>query len=82
MAGDVDYLLKVIVPDMAAYDAFYLDLTHRPAVPQRDLEVLDGADEGDDASADRHHATRDPGEQSSPERVQNERHLHDNVVEF
>lgn len=23
MAGDVDYLLKVIVPDMAAYDAFY-----------------------------------------------------------
>jgi Lrp/AsnC family transcriptional regulator len=29
MAGEVDYLLKVIVPDMAAYDAFYLDLTHR-----------------------------------------------------
>lgn len=27
MAGDVDYLLKVLVPDMAAYDAFYLDLT-------------------------------------------------------
>ena len=31
MAGDVDYLLKVIVPDMAAYDAFYLDLTQRLA---------------------------------------------------
>lgn len=29
MAGEVDYLLKVIVPDMLAYDAFYLDLTHR-----------------------------------------------------
>lgn len=29
MAGDVDYLLKVVVPDMQAYDAFYLDLTHR-----------------------------------------------------
>jgi len=29
MAGEVDYLLKVMVPDMAAYDAFYLDLTHR-----------------------------------------------------
>jgi Lrp/AsnC family transcriptional regulator len=23
MAGDVDYMLRVIVPDMAAYDAFY-----------------------------------------------------------
>jgi Lrp/AsnC family transcriptional regulator len=29
MAGEVDYLLKVILPDMAAYDALYLDLTHR-----------------------------------------------------
>jgi Lrp/AsnC family transcriptional regulator len=29
MAGEVDYLLKVMVADMAAYDAFYLDLTHR-----------------------------------------------------
>lgn len=29
MAGEVDYLLKVIVPDMQAYDAFYLDLTFR-----------------------------------------------------
>jgi Lrp/AsnC family transcriptional regulator len=27
MAGEVDYLLKVLVPDMEAYDAFYLDLT-------------------------------------------------------
>ena len=29
MAGEVDYLLKVVVPDMAAYDAVYLDLTQR-----------------------------------------------------
>jgi Lrp/AsnC family transcriptional regulator len=29
MAGEVDYLLKIIVSDMAAYDAFYLDLTQR-----------------------------------------------------
>lgn len=29
MAGDVDYLLKVAVSDMAAYDAFYLSLTGR-----------------------------------------------------
>lgn len=29
MAGEVDYLLKVIVRHMEAYDAFYLDLTSR-----------------------------------------------------
>jgi Lrp/AsnC family transcriptional regulator len=29
MVGDVDYLLKVVVSDMAAYDTFYLDLTQR-----------------------------------------------------
>lgn len=27
MAGEVDYMLKVVVSDMTAYDAFYLDLT-------------------------------------------------------
>jgi Lrp/AsnC family transcriptional regulator len=26
MAGDVDYMLRVVVPDMAAYDAFYKNL--------------------------------------------------------
>jgi Lrp/AsnC family transcriptional regulator len=31
MAGEVDYLLKVVVSGMAAYDAFYLDLTVRLA---------------------------------------------------
>lgn len=29
MAGEVDYLLKVVVSGMSAYDAFYLDLTGR-----------------------------------------------------
>jgi Lrp/AsnC family transcriptional regulator len=29
MAGEADYLLKVVVADMQAYDAFYLDLTRR-----------------------------------------------------
>lgn len=35
MAGDVDYLLKVAVSSMAAYDAFYLDLTQR--IPCRNV---------------------------------------------
>ncbi|ADZ69839.1 Lrp/AsnC family transcriptional regulator [Polymorphum gilvum] len=35
MAGDVDYLLKVLVPDMTAFDAFYLDLTR--ALPCRNV---------------------------------------------
>jgi Lrp/AsnC family transcriptional regulator len=29
MSGDVDYLLRVVVPDIAAYDAFYKRLTAR-----------------------------------------------------
>ncbi len=29
MAGEVDYMLKVIVSDMEAFDIFYLDLTSR-----------------------------------------------------
>ena len=35
MAGEIDYLLKVVVGSMAAYDAFYLDLTQR--VPCRNV---------------------------------------------
>jgi Lrp/AsnC family transcriptional regulator len=31
MAGEVDYLLKVAVPDMDAYDSFYLNLTRHLA---------------------------------------------------
>ena len=32
MAGDVDYMLRVVVPDMAAYDRFYRDLIERFAL--------------------------------------------------
>lgn len=35
MAGEVDYLLKVVVSGMASYDALYLDLTER--VPCRNV---------------------------------------------
>jgi Lrp/AsnC family transcriptional regulator len=35
MSGDVDYLLHVIVPDIAAYDAFYRKLI--AAVPLRNV---------------------------------------------
>jgi len=29
MSGDVDYLLRVVVPDMKAYDRFYKELITR-----------------------------------------------------
>ena len=32
MAGDVDYVLRVVVPDIAAYDAFYKRLTETPGL--------------------------------------------------
>lgn len=32
MAGDIDYLLRVAVPDMAAYDRFYRALTDAVAI--------------------------------------------------
>ncbi len=32
MSGDVDYLLRVVVPDIAAYDAFYKKLIARIAI--------------------------------------------------
>ena len=32
MAGDVDYVLRVAVPDMAAYDAFYQALTNAVSI--------------------------------------------------
>lgn len=35
MAGEVDYQLRVVVPDMAAFDAFYKRLTE--AVPLKDV---------------------------------------------
>ena len=35
MAGDIDYLLRICVADMAAYDAFYRDLIE--AIPLRNV---------------------------------------------
>lgn len=35
MAGDVDYLLRVVVADMAGFDAFYRDLTD--AIPLKNV---------------------------------------------
>ncbi len=35
MAGDVDYMLRVVVPDMAAYDRFYKSLIE--AVPLKNV---------------------------------------------
>ena len=35
MAGDIDYLLRVAVPDMAAFDAFYRDLI--AAIPLKNV---------------------------------------------
>lgn len=32
MSGDIDYLLRVVVPDIAAYDAFYKQLIQRVAL--------------------------------------------------
>ena len=32
MSGDVDYLLRVVVPDIASYDAFYKKLISRIAI--------------------------------------------------
>lgn len=29
MSGEIDYLMRVVVPDMAAYDRFYKDLIHK-----------------------------------------------------
>lgn len=35
MAGDIDYLLRVAVPDMSAFDSFYRELTQ--AVPLKNV---------------------------------------------
>ncbi|MEZ5851244.1 MAG: Lrp/AsnC family transcriptional regulator [Hyphomicrobiaceae bacterium] len=32
MSGDIDYLMRVVVPDIAAYDAFYKKLIERVAI--------------------------------------------------
>lgn len=44
MSGDVDYLLKVVIPDIATYDEFYSRLTARialhEALPRFAIELI------------------------------------------
>src|SRR5262249_21667273 len=58
MAGDVDYMLRVVVTDIQGYDAFY----KRPvgsgpatkaalAAHERHFALRDGEDQGDDGAA-------------------------------
>ncbi|AHY49297.1 hypothetical protein BJS_06925 [Bradyrhizobium japonicum SEMIA 5079] len=50
MAGDVDYMLRVVIPDMPSYDVFYKKLIH--AVPlERHLAFRDGEDQVHHGSA-------------------------------
>ncbi|MGC0321097.1 DNA-binding Lrp family transcriptional regulator [Bradyrhizobium sp. USDA 326] len=35
MAGDIDYMLRVVIPDMQSYDTFYKKLIH--AVPLKNV---------------------------------------------
>ena len=53
MAGDVDYMLRVVVPDMAGYDAFYKKLIGDGAAEERHLALRDGAHQADHRAADR-----------------------------
>ncbi len=46
MSGDVDYLLHVVVKDIASYDSFYRKLIGVRSAAQRQQPVQHGADEG------------------------------------
>ena len=50
MAGDVDYMLRVVVPDIAGYDTFYKKLI--ATAEERDVALCDGEDQVDDIAAD------------------------------
>ena len=52
MAGDVDYMLRVVVPDIAGYDTFYKTPDCLGAAEQRHLPVRHGEDQVDDSAAD------------------------------
>ena len=51
MAGDVDYMLRVVVPDIAGYDAFYKRLIAAVPLDQRHVALRDGKDQVDDVFA-------------------------------
>jgi Lrp/AsnC family transcriptional regulator len=50
MAGDVDYMLRVAVADIAGYDSFYKRLI--AAVPLKNVTFCHGKDQVDDRAAD------------------------------
>ncbi len=52
MAGDVDYMLRVVVTDIAGYDTFYKKLIAHSAAEERHVALCDGADQIDDRAAD------------------------------
>ncbi len=52
MAGDVDYMLRVVVPDMPGYDALLQEADRDRAAEERHLALRDGADQIDDGAAD------------------------------
>ena len=45
MAGDVDYMLRVVVADMASYDVFYKKLISAVPLEERHLALCDGEDQ-------------------------------------
>ena len=52
MAGDVDYMLRVVVHDMPGYDALLQEADRDRAAEERHLALRDGADQIDDRAAD------------------------------
>ena len=51
MAGDVDYMLRVVVADMQSYDVFYKKLIGAVTLEERHLAVRDGEDQVGDGAA-------------------------------
>ena len=45
MSGEVDYLLRVVVPDIAAYDAFYKRLIEQDRAHDVSSTLRHGADQ-------------------------------------
>ncbi len=52
MAGDVDYMLRVVVPDIAGYDAFLQAADRGGAAEERHLALRHGKNQVDDGAAD------------------------------
>ena len=52
MAGDVDYMLRVVVPDISAYDLFYKRLIATAPLQERDVALCHGKDQVYDSPAD------------------------------